>query len=137
MYAIDVFTWMLGGEQCEAEFQVSARSVGPPTEVPWVSIDGGTCHSAAIKKDATLYCWGKNDSGQCGRFSWKEKALDPDVLDRDYVKQGLPFPVPVDIWEPREVSPPGARSSWEVCLACSLLARFSRSFQYHQYHLLV
>jgi alpha-tubulin suppressor-like RCC1 family protein len=128
---------MFCGEQCETEFQMKARSVGPPTEVPWVSIDGGTCHSAAIKKDATLYCWGKNDSGQCGRFSWKEKALDPDVLDRDYVKQGLPFPVPVDIWEPREVSPPGARSSWEVCLACSLLARFSRSFQYHQYHLLV
>jgi hypothetical protein len=113
----------MGRIQSDSEYQIMARTVCQSQEVRWVSIDGGTCHSAALKEDATLYCWGKNDCGQCGRFSWpvvldQEQVLGPDVLERDFVAQGLPFPPPVDIWEPRLVLPPGSRSSWEVCPAC-------------------
>ena len=120
MLVVDMGVWDGAKQQSDFEYQIKARSVCPPTEVRWVSIDGGTCHSAALKEDATLFCWGKNDCGQCGRFSWpivlhQEQVLGPDILERDFVAQGLPFPPPVDIWEPRQVLPPGSRSSWEVC----------------------
>jgi alpha-tubulin suppressor-like RCC1 family protein len=41
----------------------------PPTGPGWSSITAGTLHSCGIRVDGTLWCWGRNDSGQIGTSS--------------------------------------------------------------------
>jgi alpha-tubulin suppressor-like RCC1 family protein len=58
------------GFECDGEFEPAPRPVGPPSKDRYVSISAGVCHSAALTRRKFLYCWGLNESGQCGFFNW-------------------------------------------------------------------
>ena len=64
---------------------------------------GGTAHSAAITRDKELYCWGKNDAGQCGHFSWGDSGpltvIDVAKILGDPEKKHK-TPMPADVMEP-------------------------------------
>lgn len=44
-------------------------------DISWISISAGGYHSAAIKRDGSLYCWGRNDDGQLGDNSQTSKNI--------------------------------------------------------------
>jgi alpha-tubulin suppressor-like RCC1 family protein len=39
----------------------------------WTSVMAGGFHSCATRKDGSLWCWGRNDSGQLGIGSWADQ----------------------------------------------------------------
>jgi alpha-tubulin suppressor-like RCC1 family protein len=43
----------------------------------WKQVSGGGSHSAAVRTDGTLWCWGKNDNGQLGDGTTGTNRLVP------------------------------------------------------------
>jgi len=110
-HGIQLYSWGYGangrlGYECDTVYQVTPRSVGPPCKDPYVAIAGGIAHSAAITRDRELYCWGKNDAGQCGHFSWGDtgplSVKEVAKILGDPEKQHK-TPKPADVMEPYRV----------------------------------
>lgn len=54
-------------------------AVSSPTQIVskdniWVTVSAGYRHSAGVKSDGTLWCWGRNDSGQIGDNTTAHKS---------------------------------------------------------------
>jgi alpha-tubulin suppressor-like RCC1 family protein len=103
------------GYSCATEYQLTPRAVGKPVQVPYVAIDGGMCHSAALTRDKALFCWGKNDAGQCGHFSWgpsgawSAKQVDKIFQDhKNKINLDVKTPKPCDVMKPTLVVLPAS-----------------------------
>ncbi|MGA1867755.1 MAG: MopE-related protein [bacterium] len=67
----------------EASWVVSPRKIG--TDTDWIQVATGMYHSGAIKEDGTLYTWGDNESGQCGRETDTPTLPEPALIqDHDW-----------------------------------------------------
>ena len=55
----------------------------------WNSISSGEGHLCGIKSDHSLWCWGRNDSGQLGngRSGWLKGLMTPENIGLDEWKQ--------------------------------------------------
>ncbi|AKT37437.1 EGF domain-containing protein [Chondromyces crocatus] len=63
--------WDNNGEQGNGAALGAQTSPAPvvlpvPIDVPWVEIATGYNHACAVRQDGTLWCWGRNASGQLG-----------------------------------------------------------------------
>lgn len=43
----------------------------------------GMDHGVALKSDGTVWCWGRNDSGQLGTGSWDDEEVPAQVVNKD------------------------------------------------------
>jgi hypothetical protein len=68
-----------------------------------VSISCGACHSAAVTADDRLFCWGKNDCGQCGPY---RPPLETDLREEHSANRYRPGPLPPDVILPHHVRLP-------------------------------
>ena len=46
-----------------------------------IAIDAGNNHTVALKKDGTVWVWGKNDCGQLGNGSTDRRSLRPVMVE--------------------------------------------------------
>ena len=79
---------------------VGGDAAAPPRVV---SISCGACHSAAVTADDRLFCWGKNDCGQCGPY---RPPLETDLRDEHSANRYRPGPLPPDVILPQHVRLP-------------------------------
>ncbi len=75
--------WAFGLHQVSPPDGPEPDAAVPPTL--WKSVVAGTLHSCGIHLDQTLWCWGRNESGQLG--------LGPDVVEAD-----VPTQVGSELW---------------------------------------
>ncbi|MET7418923.1 hypothetical protein [Dactylosporangium sp. NPDC005555] len=47
----------------------------------WLEVSAGTIHSCAIRSDRTLWCWGRNDTGQLGLGDTTTRTAPRRVVD--------------------------------------------------------
>jgi alpha-tubulin suppressor-like RCC1 family protein len=63
------FVVVLALAGCDVMFGLHRDPPKPDAPTPverWASADGGNLHTCGIRLDHTLWCWGRNDSGQLG-----------------------------------------------------------------------
>lgn len=88
---------VLAGAGCDEVFQLKAPldagpdaaiDAPPPAPASWRMVDPGQAHACGLHHDNSLWCWGRNDSGQLGL----------GTLDRD-VERPEPAQVGTDLWQ--------------------------------------
>ena len=60
-----------------------------------IAVAAGGLHNVAVKDDGSVYTWGCNDDGSCGRDT-SNKSVDAGTATPDYMPATVAFPRPVE-----------------------------------------
>lgn len=75
-----LYTW---GFNQNGQLGYGSADSATPTKVgtvtTWVSVAAGTSHTLAVKKDGTLWAWGRNFSGQLGDGTQLDKVVPTQI----------------------------------------------------------
>src|SRR5438132_8044096 len=74
--------WLLCG--CNAvfgitEIQPTTSPDAPPPPASWSMVAGGVRYTCALESDGTLWCWGRNESGELGGLGASESDSPQQV----------------------------------------------------------
>ena len=91
-----IYCWGTNGNGQLGDGTTAAKSA--PTPVgggfsDWVALDAGTAHVCGLRADGSLYCWGRNTSGQVGDDTLVDKRDPTEVAGGPWasVSAGVDF----------------------------------------------